>query len=205
MSIELLLRATVVAAFLAIAVELSLYPIPSEAAVFAAPRRDRTARKSIILPGLLSYAALPVMFLLPPLWALHPGSFRHLRPLAAAPAFGSPVLAAAGIALVAAGTVLGAVATAALRARLSRGGGLETSGVFAVSRNPIVLSLHLTALGFLLVLPTLPLLLAGPVYLLHMHSRIRIEERHLHRRYGSEFAAYCKGVRRYYGRPRRRR
>ncbi|MEB3032936.1 methyltransferase family protein [[Mycobacterium] nativiensis] len=74
---------------------------------------------------------------------------------------------------------------------------LVTSGVFAISRNPIYVGFGLVLLGQFLVFPTwIPLiyLLAG-VWL--FNRQVLREEAFMRRHYGQEYAAYCGRVRRY--------
>ncbi|NDJ89634.1 methyltransferase family protein [Mycolicibacter kumamotonensis] len=74
---------------------------------------------------------------------------------------------------------------------------LVTSGVFAVSRNPIYVGFGLVLLGEFLVFPTwIPLiyLLAG-VWL--FNRQVLREEAFMREHYGREYAEYCGRVRRY--------
>lgn len=74
---------------------------------------------------------------------------------------------------------------------------LVTSGVFAVSRNPIYVGFALVLLGQFLVFPSwIPLIyLVAAVWL--FHRQVLREESFLHQHYGREFADYCSRVRRY--------
>ncbi len=200
-SVELVLRASFAAAYLVVALELTALPIPSEASTWArmkrSPRsgRGRTAR----IAPIGGYSALGVVFVTPLVWTMNPAGFALMLPLSAAPAFGLPPIAVVSVGLVITGTALGAAATLQLRRHRSAEDSLYTGGVFAYSRNPIVLSLHLTAAGFLVALPMLPALVAFPIYLLHLHRSIRIEERHLAARFGAAFDRYRRSVNRYFG------
>lgn len=74
---------------------------------------------------------------------------------------------------------------------------LVSTGLFAVSRNPIFLSVRLSLLGLLLVLPnamTLSLLAAGEVL---MQVQVRLEEHHLRRLHGERYQVYRAKVRRW--------
>jgi len=74
---------------------------------------------------------------------------------------------------------------------------LVSTGLFAVSRNPIFLSVRVSLLGLLLVLPnalTLSLLAAGEVL---MQVQIRLEEHHLQNLHGERYAVYMAKVRRW--------
>ncbi|HKA01079.1 MAG TPA: isoprenylcysteine carboxylmethyltransferase family protein [Candidatus Solibacter sp.] len=74
---------------------------------------------------------------------------------------------------------------------------LVTTGVFAVSRNPIYVAFGCVLLGQFLVFPNWILLvyLAAGVWL--FHRQISREEEFLRQHYGQEYAEYCRRVRRY--------
>lgn len=84
-------------------------------------------------------------------------------------------------------------------------GHLVTTGVFAMSRNPIYLGNTLLLIGVALALGR-PWLLATAVIsaLLVDRLAIRREERHLMARFGAAFAEYKKRVPRWFGLPHRR-
>ncbi len=74
---------------------------------------------------------------------------------------------------------------------------LVTSGVFALSRNPIYVAFWFILVGQFLVFPNWLLLvfLAAATWL--FHRQIRREEAYLAQRYGAAFADYCRRVGRY--------
>ena len=76
-------------------------------------------------------------------------------------------------------------------------GKLVTTGVFAITRNPIYVALLLILLGQFLIFPN-PILLA---YLLAamwlIHRQVLREEAYLRNHYGQEYSEYCSRVRRY--------
>jgi protein-S-isoprenylcysteine O-methyltransferase Ste14 len=74
---------------------------------------------------------------------------------------------------------------------------LVTTGVFAVSRNPIYVGFALVLIGQFLVLPNwVPLAyLVGGFWL--FHRQVLREEKFLREHYGDEYAEYCRRVRRY--------
>jgi protein-S-isoprenylcysteine O-methyltransferase Ste14 len=74
---------------------------------------------------------------------------------------------------------------------------LVTTGVFALSRNPIYVGLFLVLAGQFLVFPNwVPLvyLFAGTWL---FHRQVLREEEFMRRQYGEEYEAYCQRVRRY--------
>ena len=74
---------------------------------------------------------------------------------------------------------------------------LVTTGVFAVSRNPIYVAFGFVLFGQFLVFPNWILLvyLAAGVWL--FHRQISREEEFLRQHYGQEYTEYCRRVRRY--------
>jgi protein-S-isoprenylcysteine O-methyltransferase Ste14 len=76
-------------------------------------------------------------------------------------------------------------------------GRLVTTGIFAVSRNPIYVGFFLFLVGQLLVFPNWVLLayLAGGTGL--FHRQVLREEQFMRQRYGQEYVEYCSRVRRY--------
>jgi protein-S-isoprenylcysteine O-methyltransferase Ste14 len=74
---------------------------------------------------------------------------------------------------------------------------LVTTGVFAISRNPIYVGFALVLVGQFLVFPNwIPLVyLAAGVSL--FHRQVLREESFMRQHYGQEYADYCRRVRRY--------
>jgi protein-S-isoprenylcysteine O-methyltransferase Ste14 len=77
-------------------------------------------------------------------------------------------------------------------------GELVTTGIFAVSRNPIYVGFFLFLVGQFLVFPNwVPLAyLGGAAWL--FHRQVLREEDFMRQRYGRQFAEYCSHVRRYF-------
>lgn len=74
---------------------------------------------------------------------------------------------------------------------------LVTRGLFAISRNPIFLSVRMALLGYFLVVPnaaTLAILVAGEIVI---QVQVRLEEKHLSSSHGAEYEEYCKRVSRW--------
>jgi protein-S-isoprenylcysteine O-methyltransferase Ste14 len=124
-------------------------------------------------------------------------------PISALP-FGSPAAKFAGIALIAASLFF---IFRSLRQFFASGNtvvlilpakSLQTTGIYAITRNPMYLGLALVYLGAaglagswwtLILFPVLVLIMQGYV--------IRREERYLAREFGAEYEAYRKRVRRW--------
>ncbi|MFC0250812.1 methyltransferase family protein [Massilia consociata] len=74
---------------------------------------------------------------------------------------------------------------------------LVTTGLFALSRNPIFLAMRLSLLSLVLLRPnavTVALMLVGEVL---MQLQVRLEEAFLRELHGAPYAAYCARVRRW--------
>ena len=74
---------------------------------------------------------------------------------------------------------------------------LVTSGMFAVSRNPIYVSFLLFFLGMFLLYPNLVILCVLVLFSLAVHRQVLREEAFLRAHYGREYEEYCRRVRRY--------
>jgi len=75
---------------------------------------------------------------------------------------------------------------------------LETSGVFAFSRNPIYVAFGLVLVGQFLIFSNWILLVYLGAAIWLFHRQVLREEYFLKERYGEEYAQYCNRVRRYF-------
>lgn len=76
-------------------------------------------------------------------------------------------------------------------------GELVTSGIFAISRNPIYTAFALILLGIFLMIPNWILILYVVAGYWLFNRQILLEEDSLKKIYGDEYMEYCKKVRRY--------
>jgi len=76
-------------------------------------------------------------------------------------------------------------------------GKLVTTGMFAVSRNPIYVCFLLFFLGQLLVHRNILIMAATLLFALTIHRQVLREEKFLRAHYGTEYEAYCRKARRY--------
>jgi protein-S-isoprenylcysteine O-methyltransferase Ste14 len=74
---------------------------------------------------------------------------------------------------------------------------LVTTGVFAVSRNPIYVTFAVILLGEFLIFPNLIPLLYIAAGIFMFHRQVLREEAFLKEHYGEEYREYCGKVRRY--------
>ncbi|MFZ5910262.1 MAG: methyltransferase family protein [Chloroflexota bacterium] len=78
-------------------------------------------------------------------------------------------------------------------------GGLVTSGMFSVSRNPIFLFMDLYFIGTFLINETLVFLIFAVIIIAGVHYQILQEERFLSQNYGKAYQEYCAKTNRYFG------
>jgi protein-S-isoprenylcysteine O-methyltransferase Ste14 len=74
---------------------------------------------------------------------------------------------------------------------------LVTSGMFAISRNPIFLGIMIANVGLFLVIPNAFTLLIVSLSTISINTQIRLEEEFLKREFGAEYEDYLKKVRRW--------
>jgi protein-S-isoprenylcysteine O-methyltransferase Ste14 len=80
---------------------------------------------------------------------------------------------------------------------LDRSDKLVTTGVFALSRNPIYVAFAIALLGQFLIFSNWILLVYMAAGIWLFHRQVLREEEYLKMRYGEEYAEYCNRVRRY--------
>ncbi|MBQ4870430.1 isoprenylcysteine carboxylmethyltransferase family protein [Priestia megaterium] len=76
-------------------------------------------------------------------------------------------------------------------------GELITTGVFAISRNPIYTAFGFVLIGTFLILPNWILLLYVFAGVWLFNRQVQLEEKSLKKIYGEEYEVYCKKVRKY--------
>ena len=192
----------VLAAYAALAFELTFLSVPSVVSTRALLRRHRAATLAERVAAVGPLPVILVLFLIPPAAALWPAVLDRLVPL---PQLAVPAVRSAGAVLLLGSRLLSLLAFRPLRRALAAGT-LARSGPFACGRHPVLASLLAFYLGAALIYPSAVLLLGFPLLALHMHRRALLEEQHLHERFGSDYAEYAARVPRYAGvrrRPRR--
>lgn len=74
---------------------------------------------------------------------------------------------------------------------------LVQTGIFRISRNPIYIGVLITLSGLFLIIPNALTLLILVIGLVLIGVQIRLEEEHLGKLYSTEYAEYCRSVRRW--------
>lgn len=103
-------------------------------------------------------------------------------------------LAWVGVVAVVLGRALTLHAVAALRCNREQ---FTAAGPYRLCRNPALLGLHVFLLGAIAIVPAWHTALGALAFMLHMHRRVRCEERHLAATAGDSYLAYCARVPRY--------
>lgn len=188
------LQLLVLVAYASLAYECFIMRVPSVASTYELVQQDEE-RSSVqkvlllVLPTVLSVAA----FLLPLVLALAPDLRAFLIPLEM-PGWLTSIYVCA--ALLVCGRVLTLSAVSRLR-RAVREAQVLRDGPFRLSRNPALLGLHIFFAGNCLAFPCVVLFAGFALWCVHMHGRVRIEESFLSARFGDEYNAYRRSVRRY--------
>lgn len=154
------------------------------------PSQENDRPKVIALPPLILAAALASGFGLEALWPLGLPASDLARPAGVL-----VVVAAIGIAGLAAREMVAAGTNLDVRKPART---IVTTGVFALSRNPIYLAMVLLCLGIALIAGSFWLLLVTPVFaaILH-HGVIAREETYLEGKFGADYSRYKARVRRW--------
>lgn len=175
-----------------IGVELLFLPIPSEASTLAVVR-GLSGRPLRGVALVFSWVIVMTLYGLPIVWTILPllgAGPAHLRVTPRGP------VTFAGIALGLLGSGLCLAATIGLWRSHGR---LKTGGLFSLSRNPMLMSLYVMWVGWILLFRSWLLCALFVAYALHMHHRIRLEERSLAQRFGAAYQSYRQRVGRYVG------
>jgi len=77
-------------------------------------------------------------------------------------------------------------------------GKLVTTGIFALSRNPIYTAFGFILFGIFLIFPNWIFSIYILLGFLMFHRQVLLEEKSLKKQYGEEYDEYCKNVRRYF-------
>lgn len=202
MNLALALDVVAVTAYATLLLELTVFPIPSEASTWQLMAPETESRGTELelvqrrsLAGKLLGYALPTVV----------GVVAYLLPLAVilVPAWRAtlcwtshPAATTGGMVAIVVGRLLTFGSVLQLRAQRRRGGG-PPGGLFRWSRNPGLVGMYVGYVG-LMVGYSMPLLaLVLPLYLWNMHRRVRLEESQLQHTLGTTWPTYAARVPRY--------
>jgi protein-S-isoprenylcysteine O-methyltransferase Ste14 len=95
-------------------------------------------------------------------------------------------------------SIFGRIISIAASIRLSQNeSGIVCDSLFRYSRNPIILGLHLTITGMLIICGKWYLWLFFFMYLMNIHYKIKIEESRLYEKFGAAYRKYRADTPRY--------
>jgi len=75
--------------------------------------------------------------------------------------------------------------------------GFIVNGLFKITRNPGLLGLYISFLGFFLIQPSTLFFVCLVIYIIHMHYKIKMEEDYLTNKHGANYKSYLQKTRRY--------
>lgn len=76
--------------------------------------------------------------------------------------------------------------------------GFVNNGIFKLSRNPGLLGLYISFLGFIVIKPIPFFIICFVVYVFYMHIKVKMEEDYLNNKHGEEYDGYLQKTRRYF-------
>ena len=196
---------TLLAAYASLIVEITCFPVPSEASVVQLLGRSEAAGggaldaarsaavSSKVMHYLLPTALCVALFALPLVAMYSPESRRLVAPWTAVE------LQWPGVAVVLLGRALTFVSVLQLRAAKRRHE--LPAGLFAFSRNPGLVGMFVMYIGLCLAVGGPWLWLGAPLYFWNMHGRVRLEESDLQARHTDAWSRYAVDVPRYLALP----
>lgn len=207
---DLLIRCFTAVVYLTLLYEIAVIRVPSVASTyqlfFMPPRLDssslvtRVRRWPLLVKVFLLFLptfASVVVYLLPLLDVIWPplGEVVHRIDLPT-----SIIVTVSGLLLCIGGRWAGLVAARRLQATEAPLGGdqpLQTSGVFGLTRNPILIGMAMTFVGLWLLFPSWEMAIGFFIFLANMHFRVCLEESFLVEEYGSSYENFLRQTRRY--------
>ena len=110
----------------------------------------------------------------------------------------NPYLLFGGICLVAAGRILTFKGSLDINKHFEQSKGvLLNKGIFSYTRNPILLGLHISLLGFLMAIGNYQLGLLSLLFYVGMHVKVIDEEKFLIQKFGLPYKKYKESTKRY--------
>lgn len=196
--------------YVSIALEIIVFPVPSEASTYQL-LLNKSKRQSayfidkvrnmnpmlkisvLLMPaliGVMNYG-MPLLFIFHEKFALHFSKiafFNHI------------VFIAGGIILMVSGRFMSFYSVIIMRRNTEKenpDNPLNRRGFYRITRNPILLGMHITFIGIFLVYPYLILIPGFIIFLASMHFRVLLEEDYLKANLGAKYILYLNKTRRY--------
>jgi len=109
------------------------------------------------------------------------------------------ILGYLGIALVVVGRIISHLYLNAIqKIKKETQEGFVNNGIFKLSRNPGLLGLYISFLGFIVIKPMPLFIICFVVYVFYMHFKVKMEEDYLNNKHGDEYNGYLQKTRRYF-------
>lgn len=203
----------ILAAYLSLVIELTLFPVPSVASTYQLTHEVRPSSSGSEQKGALMevrkwsitkktiFLLLPALinicvFLLPLILLLQPRWVDYLFPIPIAPSIGRNI----GLSLLLFGRLLTFGSVLKIRKSNSQQGGdfkLHEKGLFAWSRNPGLVGMFTMIIGLLFIFPSWIFLIGILFYICYMHYKVLLEEDFLSIQFGKNYGMYKASTRRY--------
>ena len=182
----MLLYFTVIIIYLSFLLDFLVWPIPSEASTYSMIKRN--VRISFIQRFFLILVfGTNLMFYLAPLGLSIYFLVNGFDP-------GEISITILGIPVSIIGRLISIKAAHKLR---NSNAGLVSNSLFKYSRNPISLGMHITIFGLMIIYNNWILWIGFIFYLINIHFKIKVEESHLKKNYGSLYSVYYSKTPRY--------
>jgi len=178
----------VIAIYLSFALDLLIWPIPSEASTSSliSKEKELVSFKSIKAMLVLLFSLIFYLFPL----------YFSIKQLILDERFLSPTLVVlVGLCLAILGRFISLKASQVLRK--NHGISIISSSIFEHSRNPITLGMHLTIFGLIICYNSIFLYFGFIFYAVNLHGKIKIEENYLKEKFGEEYLKYIEKTPRY--------
>jgi len=205
MNIEMLLISIV---YLSLLVELTIMHVPSVASTYQlfyysdttqdGPLMKRIKDWSVFIKSIVLFIPTAIsifIYLLPLVFVFYPPSKIWFGVI-----FVSASLQTTGWIVVILGRFVALFSVVQIRKANSQTNNefsLKTKGWFGFSRNPILIGMYITYLGWLIIFPNWIMGVGTIIYFSNMHFRILLEEDFLREKFGEKFSKYLNQTRRY--------
>ncbi|MFT6882455.1 MAG: protein-S-isoprenylcysteine O-methyltransferase Ste14 [Marinoscillum sp.] len=174
--------------YLSFAIDLLIWPIPSEASTSSLISKERDLATFKSIKGMLLLLFSLIFYLFP--------LYLSMNQFIIAEALLSPTsVVLLGLSLAVLGRFVSLKASQVLRNNHEVS--MVSSSVFKWSRNPITLGMHITIFGLIICYNSFILYFGFILYAVNLHGKIKIEENYLADKFGKKYLRYMKKTPRY--------